>query len=94
MSVKPYLQEQINLVSLSSYDLFTDEEYELYLQIIEQKNELDKLDENGADKAQRQPFIDKKNELKEQLEKIISKHKDAPRNVRLKSVIYYPKDTD
>lgn len=94
MSVKPYLQEQINLVSLSSYDLFTDEEYDLYLQIIEQKNELDKLDENGADKLLRQPFLDKKKDLKEQLEKIIVTHKDEPRTVRLKSVIYYPKDAE
>ena len=44
LSVKTYLQEQIRLVSLSSYDLFTEEEHELYMKIIEQKNELDKLD--------------------------------------------------
>ena len=94
LSVKTYLQEQIRLVSLSSYDLFTEEEYDLYMKIIEQKNELDKLDENGEDKEKRRPFIEKKNELKEQLEKAILAHADKPRTVRLKSVIYYPSDAD
>lgn len=94
LSVKTYLQEQIRLVSLSSYDLFTEEEYDLYMKIIEQKNELDKLDENGEDKEKRRPFIEKKKELKEQLEKAILAHADKPRTVRLKSVIYYPSDAD
>ena len=92
MSVKTYLQEQIRLVSLSSYDLFTDEEYDLYMQIIEQKNELDRLNEEGVDKLLQQPFINKKNELKRKLEKLILEHKDTPRTVRMKSVVYYPKD--
>ena len=43
MSVKTYLQEQIRLVSLSGYDLFTDEEYDLYMEIIAIGKELDKL---------------------------------------------------
>ena len=94
MSVKPYLQEQIRLVSLSSYDLFTDEEYDLYMQIIEQKNELDKLDEENADEEKRKPVLEKKSDLKDQLEKLILKHKDTPRSVRLKSIIYYPKNAN
>ena len=94
MSVKTYLQEQIRLVSLSSYDLFTEEESELYMKIIEQKNALDILDEENAEKERRRPFIEKKNELKTELEKMILAHEDTPRTVRLKSVVYYPKDAD
>ncbi|MBP5423896.1 MAG: hypothetical protein J6Y78_15800 [Paludibacteraceae bacterium] len=94
MSVKTYLQEQIRLVSLSSYDLFTDEEFDLYMNIIQQKNELDKMDEEGAEKNDRRSVIDKKNRLKSKLETLILSHADTPRTVRLKSIIYYPKDAD
>ena len=94
LSVKTYLQEQIKLVSLSSYDLFTDEEFELYEKIIQQKNELDKLDESDAEKDIRKSFIDNKNRLKHQLETMIASHAGTPRTVRLKSVIYHPKDAD
>ena len=94
MSIKTYLQEQIRLVSLSSTDLFTDEEYELYMEIMRQKNELDKLQEEGADKVKQRPFIEKKEVLKQDLEKKIASHADVPRTVRLKSIIYYPKDAD
>jgi hypothetical protein len=94
MSVKTYLQEQIRLVSLSSYDLFTDEEFDLYMKIIEQKNQLDKMDEEGAPKEKRQPFIDEKEKLKARLETLILSHAGTPRTVRLKSVIYYPSDAD
>ena len=92
MSVKTYLQEQIRLVSLSSYDLFTEDEYNLYMEIIQQKNELDKLDEDCAEKDEKQPIIDKKNSLKAKLEALILSHADTPRTVRLQSVIYHPKD--
>ena len=92
MSVKTYLQEQIRLVSLSSYDLFTDEEYDLYMEIISLKNQLDKYDEEGADKEKKQATIEEKNKIKRKLETLIIKHGDTPRSVRLKSVIYYPQN--
>lgn len=95
MSVKTYLQEQIRLVSLSSYDLFTDAEYDLYMQIIEQKNLLDRMEEEGIKGGElRQAVINKKKDLKDKLERLIYEHKDNPRSVRLKSVIYYPKDAE
>lgn len=81
-------------MSLSSYDLFTDEEYDLYMQIVELKNHLDELDNNNATKQEKQPIIDEKAKLKHKLETIILQHKDTPRTVRLKSVIYHPKDAD
>ena len=95
MAVKTYLQEQIRLVSLSSYDLFTDDEMAIYTQIIKQKEALNKMDEDGCkDGEERQKVIDKKSELKQQLDNLIFEHKDTPRIVRLKSIIYYPKDAD
>ena len=48
MGIKSYLQEQVYLVGLNSYDLFTDDEFDAYMQIVEAKNELDKLDEEEA----------------------------------------------
>ena len=94
MSVKTYLQDQIRLISLSSYDLFDDEEYELYLQIIDRKNRLDRLDEDDKENPEWQRFLKEKNELKEQLERMVRRYADVPRTVRLKSVIYYPKNAD
>lgn len=92
MSVKTYLQDQIRLVSLSSYDLFTEEEYNLYMQIIEQKNILDKMDEKNSPKVEKQPVIENKNVLKQQLDNLVLKHGDTPRTVRLNAVIYYPQN--
>ena len=94
MSVKTYLQEQIKLVSLSSYDLYTDEEMDLYMQIINLKNQLDILDEKEESKEKKQETIDEKNRIKLQLDTLILKHDDTPRTVRLRSVLYYPKDAD
>ena len=94
LSVKTYLQEQIRLVSLSSYDLFTDEEYDLYTKIIEKKNELDRLDEEGSEVEEKKEILDEKRKLKERLDQLIHEHRNAPRTVRLKSVIYYPKDAE
>lgn len=94
MSVKTYLQEQIRLVSLSSYDLFTDEEYDLYMKIIDQKNELDRMDDEGAVKDKKQIILNEKKKLKNKLDRMIAQHANMPRTVRLKSIIYYPKDAD
>ena len=94
MSVKTYLQEQIRLVSLSSYDLFTDEEFDLYMQIIALKNKLDVIDDEDARQEERRSILNEKKVLKSKLEYLITKHSDTPRTVRLKSVIYYPKDAD
>ena len=95
MSGKTYLQDQIRLVSLSSYDLYTDDEYDLYMKIIEQKNILDKMEEDGIKGGdERQAVIDKKNNIKQQLETLILEHRNKPRNVRLRSVIYYPNDAE
>jgi hypothetical protein len=88
MSEKSYLKNQIRLVSLTNYDLFTDQEYDLYMQIVETKNELNRL-------ANKDPTNDKVPWLKQQKKKAVSdlvslvkKHAGTPRTVRLKSVLY------
>lgn len=88
MSVKSYLQEQIRLVSLSGYDLFTEEEHDLYMKIIEIGNELDKLYDANAPDESKQPLLDKKSGLKKDLEALIRKHSGTPRTVRIGSVTY------
>ena len=88
MSVKTYLQEQIRLVCLNGSDLFTDEEYDLYMQIIEKGKQLDVLYESDAPEEEREPLLKEKTKLKEKLEKLIRKHEDESRSVRLASVLY------
>ena len=88
MSVKTYLQDQIRLISLSGYDLFTENEYDLYMQIIETGKELDKLYEDNVSEEEKRPLLDKKKVLKKQLETLIRQHDGTPRTVRLSSVMY------
>ena len=91
MSEKTYLKEQIRLVSLSSYDLFTDEEYDLYMQIVKLKNQLDLLDEEEYDPDERKQLLADKKKARVSLERLIADHENIPRTVRLSSVVYYPK---
>lgn len=92
MGEKSYLKEQVYLPGLSSYDLFTDEEYSEYMKIVEAKNELDRV-EDQSETAEKQKWIDQKKRAKDDLTKMINQHK-GPREVRLDNIIYYPKDSD
>lgn len=94
MSEKSYLKNQIRLVSLTSYDLFTDQEYDLYMKIVEAKNELNRL-------ANKDPANDKIPWLKQQKKKaveeliaMVKQHSGTPRTVRLKSVLFYRSKED
>ena len=94
MSDKSYLKNQIRLVSLTNYDLFTDKEYDLYMKIVEAKNELNRL-------ANKDPTNDKIPWLKEQKKKaiddlvsLVEKHAGTPRTVRLRSVLYHPDESE
>jgi len=60
---KTYLTNQIKLISLATYDLFTDEEFELYQQIISLSNELEKISNLSKQEQQEQKEIAK--QLKE-----------------------------
>ena len=90
MSEKSYLKNQIKLVSLNSKDMFTDEEYSKYEEIISYVNEINKLDASTLieDEIKKKDLIIKRKNVSKQLADLISQHKGTPRNVRLKSVIY------
>ena len=90
-SKKTYLQDQIRLITLASYDLFTQEEFDEYMKIVEAKNQLDLLDAEKAPREQKQPWIEKKNAAKNKLNKLVAKHEGKPRVVRLDSVVYVEK---
>lgn len=92
MSVKTYLQEQIRLVTMSGYDLFTDEEYDLYMEIVGIGKTLDKMYSENAPDEEKQPLLDQKSEKKKALETLICSHSGKPRSVRLKSVLYKSDD--
>lgn len=89
---KTYLSNQIKLISLSTVDMFTDKEYELYRRIIELINKID--EETIASKAdsKRDPTIKldllaNKRSYQEKLANLISQHAGTPRTVRLASVL-------
>lgn len=94
MGTKSYLKDQVRLVCLTKTDLFTDEEIDLYLKMIEAGNQLDRLDEQGAGKEEKLPWLMQKKEYKSKLEKLQKQHEGTPRTVRLASVVYAPKGTD
>ena len=93
MGEKSYLKEQVYLLGLSSYDLFTDEEYETYMRVVDAKNELNRMESVGEeDEPKRKTLIAEKREARELLNTLIAKHAGTPRTVRLKNIIHYPKD--
>ena len=88
----PY--EEMHFFNMKKTFDFTEEEYDLYMKIINLKSQLDEMDEKKVAKEEKQPIIEEKNKVKAQLENLILKHGDTPRTVRLKSILYYPKDAD
>lgn len=88
MSEKSYLKNQIKLVSLNANDLFTDQEYEIFMEICELMNEIDKMDADpNADKVQLKALIAKKKAKSKLLTQTVKKHAGVPRKVRLASVL-------
>ena len=93
MSEKSYLKNQIRLVSLNSSDLFTDQEHEIFMEICDLKNEIDKMSKNpDCDQLERKKLITKKKKKTAQLTNVIKKHAGTPRKVRLQSVLTQKKD--
>lgn len=93
MGEKSYLKEQVYLPGLSSYDLFTEDELNAYMEIVEAKNELDRMMTEKSENPEKQKWITQKRQAKDRLSALIAQHK-GPREVRLENVIYYPKDAD
>lgn len=93
---KTYLSQQINLMSLSTNDLFTPQEFDLYKQIITLINEIEQEDyllkeNNKRDPTIRLDLIARKKTLREQLSKLIANHGGTPRMVRLSAILDHSK---
>ena len=94
MSEKSYLKNQIRLVSLTNYDLFTDEEHELYMKIVDAKNELNRL-ANKDPANEKIPWLKKqKKDAVDKLVALVKLHDGKPRTVRLKSILFHKKDNE
>lgn len=93
MSKKSYLSQQIKLMTLTTTDLFTDEEVVLYQQIMGIITEMDRMDieakkaHRKSDKALKAELLAEKKDLQKQLDELILKHNDKPRVVRIASVV-------
>ena len=96
MSEKSYLKNQIKLISLNANDMFTNEEYDKYMEIISFVNEIDKLDgsPNAEDAVVKKELILKKKQSASELTKLIREHVGYPRKVRLESVIYHKENEE
>ena len=92
---KSYLSKQIRLMTLSTYDLFTDQEMEYYNKMIDEINMMNKLDEDAKkagikpDKNIKGLHLETKRHYKKLLDQEIEKHSGTPRRVNLKSVLDY-----
>ena len=92
MSSKEYLSQQINLISLSTTDLFTEEEYDLYQKIIKCINRIGEEDsalkeDDKHDPTIRLDQITAKKKYQEDLRKLIEQHKGTPRRVQIKRIL-------
>lgn len=102
-SRKTYLSQQIRLVSLASYDLFTDTEQELYTRVIDLMNEIERIqvakkkcsDITPEEASKRvTELIAEKKAVQAEFSQEIRKHAGTPRTVRLHSVLNPRKFTD
>lgn len=73
-------------MSFATYDLFTNEEFDVYTHIIEDMNEINRLKDNGEN-DEAKILIEEKRRYQKQLEDLIKSHKGIPRTVRLESVL-------
>ena len=92
ISQKTYLSQQIRLMTLATYDLFTDTEFYIYQRIISLMNEIDrqKQEAKGVKKTlidDLQPLYQQKKELQAALADEISRHQGTPRTVRLQNML-------
>ena len=73
-------------MTLSTVDLFTDEEFDTYISIVNCINEINSMTDED-DPAVKQNKISEKKEHQSRLDKLIKQHADTPRTVRLKSIL-------
>ena len=89
---KTYLSNQIKLVSLSTTDLFTEQEYALYKQIVEHINAIEEETfalkrDSKRDPTVRLDLLANKKQLQKDLAALIAKHSGTPRSVRIQHVV-------
>lgn len=88
MGEKSYLKNQIGLVSLNANDLFTDTEYDVFMEVCDLVHEIEKLDnDKNADPLKKKELIDQRKAKSAELTALIKQHTGTPRKVRLKSVL-------
>lgn len=89
---KTYLSNQINLISLSTVDLFTDEEFALYKQLLATINCIDEetlalKEDSKRDPTVKLDLLSNKKDLQHSLAQCIAEHSGTPRVVRISGVI-------
>ena len=90
---KSYLSQQIKLMTLTTTDLFTEEEFVLYQQMMECLNEADRLsteakkNRSRVDTEQRKNLLETKAELQKRLDEKLAEYKNKPRTVRVSGVV-------
>jgi len=90
---KSYLSKQIRLMTLTTYDLFTDQELEYYTKMIDEINAMNKIDDDAKasgvppDKAAKTQHLETKRSYKALLDAEIARHAGTPRVVNLRSVL-------
>lgn len=102
-SRKTYLSQQIRLVSLASYDLFTDKEQALYTRVIDLMNEIERVQvakKKGSDIDPEEALkrfaklVAEKKSAQTELAAEIKRHEGTPRTVQLPAVLNVRKLTD
>ena len=96
MSEKSYLKNQIKLVSLDTNDMFTDDEHDKYMEVVELSNEIGRLRKERTPEniVKKKEVIEQKKHSISELNELIKQHKGVIRRVRLKSVLHLEKDEE
>ena len=96
MSEKSYLKNQIKLVSLNANDMFTDEEYDKYMEVVELSNEVGRLKKEKKPElaSVKNDCIAKRKQASSELKELIKEHTGVPRKVRLRSVLFLEEDEE
>ena len=93
MSRKSYLSKQVKLMTCTTTDLFTPEEFALYQQIMELLNQVDRLDleakrnKTTVDAEQRKNLLEEKKAVQAELDAMILRHAGTPRTIRVSGVV-------
>lgn len=89
MAVKSYLSKQFRLVCLTTYDLFTEEEFSVYMEAVDLINQMKRFEaDQPEDKTQLKLLNAQKKQRLSTLSALTLQHSGTPRTVRLNSVLF------